>query len=141
MDTKLKNNKKSLLLSVIVGIIILAISIGMVSFYPKMVRVAKEKSLSVNPYIDYSIQKYMYDSSMVLYKNLLEKEYDKNIVPSDIFIKDRENENYDRNDYKENIDRKVYNAEDLLKKGIKNLDYIIINVVLKFLKVKITLKR
>ena len=127
MDTKLKNNKKSLLLSVIVGIIILAVSIGMVSFYPKMVRVAKEKSLSVNPYIDYSIQKYMFDSSMVLYKNLLEKEYDKNIVPSDIFIKDRENENYDRNDYKENIDRKVYNAEDLLKKGIKNLDYIIIN--------------
>ena len=127
MDTKLKNNKKSLLLSVIVGIIILAVSIGMVSFYPKMVRVAKEKSLSVNPYIDYSLQKYMYDSSMVLYKNLLEKEYDKNIVPSDIFIKDRENENYDRNDYKENIDQKVYNAEDLLKKGIKNLDYIIIN--------------
>ncbi|WP_243278233.1 sensor histidine kinase [Clostridium paraputrificum] len=127
MDTKLKNNKKSLLLSVIVGIIILAISIGMVSFYPKMVRVAKEKSLSVNPYIDYSLQKYMYDSSMVLYKNLLEKENDKNIVPSDIFIKDRENDSYDINDYKENIDRKVYNAEDLLKKGIKNLDYIIIN--------------
>nr|WP_304358323.1 sensor histidine kinase [Clostridium paraputrificum] len=127
MDTKLKNNKKSLLLSVIVGIIILAISIGMVSFYPKMVRVAKEKSLSVNPYIDYSLQKYMYDSSMVLYKNLLEKENDKNIVPSDIFIKDRENDSYDINDYKENIYRKVYNAEDLLKKGIKNLDYIIIN--------------
>lgn len=127
MDTKLKNNKKSLLLSVIVGIIILAISIGMVSLYPKMVRVAKEKSLSVNSYIDYSLQKYMYDSSMVLYKNLLEKENDKNIVPSDIFIKDRENENYDRNEYKEYIDQKVYNAEDRLKKGIKNLDYIIIN--------------
>lgn len=127
MDTKLKNNKKSLLLSVIVGIIILAISIGMVSLYPKMVSVAKEKSLSVNSYIDYSLQKYMYDSSMVLYKNLLEKENDKNIVPSDIFIKDRENENYDRNEYKEYIDQKVYNAEDRLKKGIKNLDYIIIN--------------
>ena len=127
MDTKLKNNKKSLLLSVIVGSIILAISIGMVSLYPKMVRVAKEKSLSVNSYIDYSLQKYMYDSSMVLYKNLLEKENDKNIVPSDIFIKDRENENYDRNEYKEYIDQKVYNAEDRLKKGIKNLDYIIIN--------------
>ncbi len=127
MDTKLKNNKKSLLLSVIVGIIILAVSIGMVNFYPKMVRVAKEKSLSVNPYIDYSLQKYMYDSSMVLYKNLLEKEYDKKIVPSDIFVKDRENDSYDINEYKENIDRKVYNAEDLLKKGIKNLDYIIIN--------------
>ena len=127
MDTKLKNNKKSLLLSVIVGIIILAVSIGMVSFYPKMVRVAKEKSLSVNPYIEYSLQKYMYDSSMVLYKNLLEKEYDKNIVPSDIFVKDRENDSYDINEYKENIDRKVYNAEDLLKKGMKNLDYIIIN--------------
>lgn len=127
MDTKLKSNKKSLLLSVIVGIIILAVSIGMVSLYPKMVRVAKEKSLSVNSYIDYSLQKYMYDSSMVLYKNLLEKENDKNIVPSDIFIKDRENENYDRNEYKEYIDQKVYNAEDRLKKGIKNLDYIIIN--------------
>lgn len=127
MDTKLKNNKKSLLLSVIVGIIILAVSIGMVSLYPKMVSVAKEKSLSVNSYIDYSLQKYMYDSSMVLYKNLLEKENDKNIVPSDIFIKDRENENYDRNEYKEYIDQKVYNAEDRLKKGIKNLDYIIIN--------------
>ncbi|VYU15888.1 Alkaline phosphatase synthesis sensor protein PhoR [Clostridium paraputrificum] len=127
MDTKLKNNKKSLLLSVIVGIIILAISIGMVSLYPKMVSVAKEKSLSLNSYIDYSLQKYMYDSSMVLYKNLLEKENDKNIVPSDIFIKDRENENYDRNEYKEYIDQKVYNAEDRLKKGIKNLDYIIIN--------------
>jgi len=127
LDTKLKNNKKSLLLSVIVGIIILAVSIGMVSFYPKMVRVAKEKSLSVNPYIEYSLQKYMYDSSMVLYKNLLEKEYDKNIVPSDIFVKDRENDSYDINEYKENIDRKVYNAEDLLKKGMKNLDYIIIN--------------
>ena len=127
MDTKLKNNKKSLLLSVIVGSIILAVSIGMVSLYPKMVRVAKEKSLSVNSYIDYSLQKYMYDSSMVLYKNLLEKENDKNIVPSDIFIKDRENENYDRNEYKEYIDQKVYNAEDRLKKGIKNLDYIIIN--------------
>ncbi|WP_271804439.1 sensor histidine kinase [Clostridium paraputrificum] len=123
----MKNNKKSLLLSVIVGIIILAVSIGMVSFYPKMVRVAKEKSLSVNPYIEYSLQKYMYDSSMVLYKNLLEKEYDKNIVPSDIFVKDRENDSYDINEYKENIDRKVYNAEDLLKKGMKNLDYIIIN--------------
>ncbi|MBS5986831.1 MAG: sensor histidine kinase [Clostridium sp.] len=123
----MKNNKKSLLLSVIVGIIILAISIGMVSLYPKMVSVAKEKSLSVNSYIDYSLQKYMYDSSMVLYKNLLEKENDKNIVPSDIFIKDRENENYDRNEYKEYIDQKVYNAEDRLKKGIKNLDYIIIN--------------
>ena len=106
MDTKLKNNKKSLLLSVIVGIIILAVSIGMVNFYPKMVRVAKEKSLSVNPYIDYSLQKYMYDSSMVLYKNLLEKEYDKKIVPSDIFVKDRENDSYDINEYKENIDRK-----------------------------------
>lgn len=127
MDTKLKNNKKSLLLSVIVGSIILAVSIGMVSLYPKMVSVAKEKSLSVNSYIDYSLQKYMYDSSMVLYKNLLEKENDKNIVPSDIFIKDRENENYDRNEYKEYIDQKVYNAEDRLKKGIKNLDYIIIN--------------
>ncbi|WP_156560974.1 sensor histidine kinase [Clostridium paraputrificum] len=123
----MKNNKKSLLLSVIVGIIILAISIGMVSLYPKMVSVAKEKSLSLNSYIDYSLQKYMYDSSMVLYKNLLEKENDKNIVPSDIFIKDRENENYDRNEYKEYIDQKVYNAEDRLKKGIKNLDYIIIN--------------
>ena len=71
MDTKLKNNKKSLLLSVIVGIIYGSIN-RYVNFYPKMVR-PKEKSLSVNPYIDYSLQKYMYYSSMVLYKNLLEK--------------------------------------------------------------------
>ena len=131
MDTKLKNNKRNFkrnfLSSILIVFIILIASIGMVSFYPKMVRVAKENSLSVNPYIDYYLQKDMYDSSMVLYKNLLEKENDKHIVPSDIFIKDRWDENYNRNGYKEDIDRKVYRAEDLFKNRIKNLDYIIVN--------------
>ncbi|WP_291652996.1 sensor histidine kinase [Clostridium sp.] len=130
MDIKLKSSKNNYFFSVIVYILVIMTSIGLVASYPRIAKLANEKEKP--PYFeDYNFQMDLYKGSFVLYKDLLEKEQNKDISADEIFFKDYRGYNGDNiDDYgyiKRNINYEIGIWNKVLKRELKNLDYYIVD--------------
>ena len=130
MDTKLKSSKNNYFLSVIVYILVIMTSIGLVASYPRIAKLANEKE-KPSYYEDYNFQMDLYKGSFVLYKDLLEKEQNKDIPADEIFFKEyrgySENDMTDYSFIKRNINYEIGNWNKVLKRELKNLDYYIVD--------------
>ncbi|MBS5884647.1 MAG: sensor histidine kinase [Clostridium sp.] len=130
MDTKLKSSKNNYFLSVIVYILVIMTSIGLVASYPRISKLANEKE-KPSYFEDYNFQMDLYKGSFVLYKDLLEKEQNKDIPADEIFFKEykgySENDMTDYSFIKRNINYEIGNWNKVLKRELKNLDYYIID--------------
>ncbi|WP_411170167.1 sensor histidine kinase [Clostridium sp. MB05] len=126
MDTKLKSSKKNYLLSTVVFILVILTSVGLVASYPRIAKLANEKEKP--PYYeDYYFQMDLFKGSFVLYKDLLEKEQNRDISSEEIFFKEFKNDKYDYNYIKQRLNSELSNWNRILKRDLKNLDYYIID--------------
>ncbi len=80
-------NKKPYIINIIAILIVIMTSIGIISFYPIIGKVSQKTEPS-SPYEEYNMLKEIYDSSYVLYKDYLEKEQDKSLNFSEVYIKE-----------------------------------------------------
>ncbi|MDI9218194.1 sensor histidine kinase [Clostridium tertium] len=130
MDTKLKSSKYNYFLSAIVYILVIMTSIGLVASYPRISKLANEKE-KPSYFEDYNFQMDLYKGSFVLYKDLLEKEQNKDIPADEIFFKEYKGySEKDMTDYsfiKRNINYEIGNWNKVLKRELKNLDYYIVD--------------
>ncbi|WP_195429714.1 sensor histidine kinase [Clostridium sp. D46t1_190503_E9] len=130
MDTKLKSSKNNYFLSAIVYILVIMTSIGLVASYPRIAKLANEKE-KPSYFEDYNFQMDLYKGSFVLYKDILEKEQDKDIPADEIFFKEykgySENDRVDYSFIKRNINYEIGNWNKVLKRELKNLDYYIVD--------------
>jgi signal transduction histidine kinase len=126
LDTKLKSSKKNYLLSTIVFILVILTSVGLVASYPRIAKLANEKEKT--PYYgDYSFQMDLFKESFVIYKDLLEKEENRDIPAEEMFLKGFENDKYEYNYIKESLNSELNHWDRVLKSEFKNLDYYIID--------------
>ncbi|MCR1950378.1 sensor histidine kinase [Clostridium sp. DSM 100503] len=130
MDTKLKSSKNNYFLSAIVYILVIMTSIGLVASYPRIAKLANEKE-KPSYFEDYNFQMDLYKGSFVLYKDILEKEQNKDIPADEIFFKEykgySENDRVDYSFIKRNINYEIGNWNKVLKRELKNLDYYIVD--------------
>jgi len=105
-------------------------SIGLVASYPRISKLANEKE-KPSYFEDYNFQMDLYKGSFVLYKDLLEKEQNKDIPADEIFFKEYKGySEKDMTDYsfiKRNINYEIGNWNKVLKRELKNLDYYIVD--------------
>jgi signal transduction histidine kinase len=126
----LKSSKYNYFLSAIVYILVIMTSIGLVASYPRISKLANEKE-KPSYFEDYNFQMDLYKGSFVLYKDLLEKEQNKDIPADEIFFKEYKGySEKDMTDYsfiKRNINYEIGNWNKVLKRELKNLDYYIVD--------------
>ena len=126
MDTKLKSSKKDYLLSTIVFILVILTSVSLVASYPRIAKLANEKEKP--PYYEnYYFQMDLFKGSFVLYKDILEKEQNRDISSEEIFFKEFKNDKYDDNYIKQRLNSELSNWNRILKRDLKNLDYYIVD--------------
>lgn len=124
--------------------IVIITSIGIVSCYPIIGNICKKTEPS-SPYEEYNMLQEIYKSNYVLYKDLLEKQQDKRLDFSEVFINEignnfKEEELMDKSENKHNFESENYaknmnkrfnsnlnSWEDTLTRHLKNLDYLVIN--------------
>ncbi|MDR5587816.1 sensor histidine kinase [Clostridium aquiflavi] len=129
-------NKSPYIINIIAILIVIMTSIGIISFYPTIEKVSQKAEPS-SPYEEYNMLKEIYDSSYVLYKDLLEKEQDKSLNFSEVYIQEINNnidEYGDDVSQKNHIDNKeklvnsqLRSLERNLSRNLKNLEYLVIN--------------
>ncbi|MEO2580884.1 sensor histidine kinase [Clostridium tertium] len=126
----MKSSKYNYFLSAIVYILVIMTSIGLVASYPRISKLANEKE-KPSYFEDYNFQMDLYKGSFVLYKDLLEKEQNKDIPADEIFFKEYKGySEKDMTDYsfiKRNINYEIGNWNKVLKRELKNLDYYIVD--------------
>ena len=125
MDTKLKNNKKSYVTNILAFIILIIMSIGIFSLYPKIKEVAKEEP-SV-PYENYEILRSIYRSNYVLYKDILEQGNGENLTGDKIYIKSNEANLNNYDDIKSNFNNSLDSWKEDLNYNYMNLNYLAYN--------------
>ncbi|NFI61384.1 sensor histidine kinase, partial [Clostridium botulinum] len=137
-------NKSPYIINIIAILIVIMTSIGIISFYPTIEKVSQKAEPS-SPYEEYNMLKEIYDSSYVLYKDLLEKEQDKSLNFSEVYINEigddphteeiidehENNYNAQRKNYIKGIDEQFNSQlrswEGNLSRNLKNLEYLVIN--------------
>jgi len=125
LDTKLKNNKKSYVTNILAFIILIIMSIGIFSLYPKIKEVAKEEP-SV-PYENYEILRSIYRSNYVLYKDILEQGNGENLTGDKIYIKSNEANLNNYDDIKSNFNNSLDSWKEDLNYNYMNLNYLAYN--------------
>jgi len=125
LDTKLKNNKKSYVTNILAFIILIIMSIGIFSLYPKIKEVAKEEP-SV-PYENYEILRSIYRSNYVLYKDILEQGNCENLTGDKIYIKSNEANLNNYDDIKSNFNNSLDSWKEDLNYNYMNLNYLAYN--------------
>ncbi len=137
-------NKKPYIINIMAILIVIMTSIGIISFYPIIGKVSQKTEPS-SPYEEYNMLKEIYDSSYVLYKDFLEKEQDKSLNFSEVYIKEigddphteefidesENNYNAQRKNYingiNEQFNSQLRSWEGNLARNLKNLEYLVIN--------------
>lgn len=129
MDTKLKNTKKKLLSNIIIFIILIASSLGMIYTYPMIQKEVNERK-DYSPFEMMEFAEDIYNSSYVIYKEIMEEKEGKPLYPEELFIKPRdikyntsENYTYEKDDLGRNLSRNFENSSHRLKYSLKNLEY------------------
>lgn len=85
MDTKLKNNKKLYVTNIVAFLILITMSLGIFSLYPSIKEWTKgEPSV---PYENYEILRSIYNSNIVLYKDILEQQKGEELSGDEVYIK------------------------------------------------------
>lgn len=129
MDTKLKNTKNKLLSNIIIFIILIASSLGMIYTYPMIQKEVNERK-DYSPFEMMEFAEDIYNSSYVIYKEMLEEKEGKVLYPEDIFMRPK-SQSYDstKNYVNEKasisgyIRRKFEYSSKSLKYSLKNLEY------------------
>jgi len=121
----LKNNKKSYVTNILAFIILIIMSIGIFSLYPKIKEVAKEEP-SV-PYENYEILRSIYRSNYVLYKDILEQGNGENLTGDKIYIKSNEANLNNYDDIKSNFNNSLDSWKEDLNYNYMNLNYLAYN--------------
>lgn len=126
MDTKLKNNKKNYILSIITIIILVITSISMINLYPEIDENAKKRNTS--PYENYSFLSSLYKINNVLYKDIEEQKEGKELLPVQLFFKGYSGSQNDYNSYaQDRINKEIINWERTLKNDYRNLEYLVVD--------------
>ncbi len=129
-------NKSPYIINIIAILIVIMTSIGIISFYPTIEKVSQKAEPS-SPYEEYNMLKEIYDSNYVLYKDLLEKEQDKSLNFSEVYIQEINN-NIDEygddvaqknyiDDREKLVNSKIGSWERNLSRNLKNLEYLVSN--------------
>lgn len=129
MDTKLKNTKNKVLSNIIIFIILIASSLGMIYTYPMIQKEVNERK-DYSPFEMMEFAEDIYNSSYVIYKEMLEEKEGKVLYPEDIFMRPK-SQSYDstKNYVNEKasisgyIRRKFEYSSKSLKYSLKNLEY------------------
>lgn len=122
MDTKLKNSKSMYITNVVAFTILIIISTGIFSTYPKIKEWAKSEPIV--PYENYEILRNIYTSNIVLYKDLLEQEKGQELTGDEIYIKSYEENTDSYDSIKSSINNNLNFWENDLNENFKNLDYL-----------------
>lgn len=129
MDTKLKNTKKKILSNIIIFIILIASALGMIYTYPMIQKEVNERK-NYSPFEMMEFADDIYDSSYVIYKEIMEEKEGKSLYPEELFIKPRdikyntsENYTHERDDFGRNLRRNFEYSSQQLKYSLKNLEY------------------
>ena len=121
MDTKLKNNSKSLKINIIAILILIITSFGIISLYPLIKENGKENPSS--PYENYDILKRINQTSYTLYKDILEKQSSTELTYDEVYVKSNNDlENY--NDFKNKLNNQLEEWNEYFSRSLKNLDYL-----------------
>jgi len=121
----LKNSKKSYVTNILAFIILIIMSIGIFSLYPKIKEVAKEEP-SV-PYENYEILSGIYRSNYVLYKDVLEQGTGEVLSGDQIYIKSNETNFNEYGDLKINFNNNINSWKEDLNHNYINLNYLAYN--------------
>lgn len=112
-----KEKEKKVILNIIVLSILFILSFSMFKLYPNMEKVVRDKSEYAFGRQDF--QKSIKESTYGLYFSALEKKEGKTLRPSEVFLKNNNIENEEKN----YIDERIYSWESNLKDNMKNLEY------------------
>ncbi|AWK53093.1 sensor histidine kinase [Clostridium beijerinckii] len=121
----MKNSKKSYVTNMVAFIILIIMSIGIFSLYPKIKEVAKEEP-SV-PYENYEILRSIYRSNYVLYKDILDQENGEELTGDKIYIKLNETNFNEYDDIKINFNNNINFWKEDLNHNYLNLNYLAYN--------------
>lgn len=103
MDTKLKSIKKSYVTNTVVFLILIIMSFGIFSLYPNIKEWTKgEPSV---PYENYEILRSIYNSNIVLYKEILEQEKGEELTGDEVYIKSYEENTTSNNSTNGNVNQ------------------------------------
>ncbi|WP_230029108.1 sensor histidine kinase [Clostridium cadaveris] len=129
MDTKSKNIKKKVLLNIVVLIMIITSALGMIYTYPMIEKKVNERE-NYSPFEMMNFVNDIYDSSYVIYKDMMEEKEGKTIYPEALFIKprdvsygDKTNYNREGDNTEKAIRRDFDSSANKLKYSLKNLEY------------------
>lgn len=120
MDTKLKNNSKSLKLNIIAILILVITSFGIISLYPQIKWLGKDDMPS--PYENKQILERINQTSYTLYKDILEKQNSTKLTYEEVYVKSN-NDLGSYNALKNQLDNELEHWNEYFGTSLKNLDY------------------
>lgn len=129
MDTKLKNTKKKVLSNILILAILIASAFGMILTYPMIEKKVNERK-NYSPFEIRDFVEDIYNSSYVIYKEIMEDKEGKSLYPKELFIKPRDikyntSENYtnERDAFERNLSNNFEYSSQTLKYSLRNLEY------------------
>lgn len=123
MDIKSKSNNSKFIISVVIGVILLALSIGMVASYPLIEDIANKNKQSTFEQYDFSD---ICNSSYGIYSEIVNKREKKKVNPSEYLTNTediKELEDSSISEIKTRIDDRIKSDLDDLNRHLRNLEY------------------
>lgn len=129
----MKSNKKLYVTNIVAFLVMIIMSIGIFNLYPSIKEWTKDKP-SI-PYENYEFLKNIYNSNIVLYKDILEQEKGEELSGDEVYVKSYVENTPSNNTVNENINQQegqeltsddAYVKSD--KENINNHDHIKINI-------------
>ncbi|MEG2353792.1 MAG: HAMP domain-containing sensor histidine kinase [Clostridium sp.] len=123
----MKNNSKKIIVSVMIFLILIAVSVGMCCTYDNIEENAKKYEYNI--FEDSRFVKNLYNANNSLYYNIKKEGSDDELKPSDLFLNTENiwNENSNNYEYISNkikrFNEDVYNEERKLDNSLRNLEY------------------